>query len=167
VHRLHAALSLTLFLLAFAASAAASPPLVGVWEIEEIRTVGPDLDATNTDPQPGLYIFTSGFYSMVWSPGRESRKDSARMWEPTDEEKVRDFNTIVVNSGTYETVDSTLIVRPLTAKTPEYVGGHATYTYQVQGDKLRLTLLDTFSHNGIEDQGIARYRTTLWLRRIE
>jgi len=62
-----------------------------------------------------------------------------------------------VNSGTYETVDSTLIVRPLTAKTPEYVGGRATYIFHVEGDRLRLELLDTFAHDGTEDQGIARY----------
>jgi len=158
---------IALTLLAFAACAAAAPPLIGVWKIEQTRTVGPDVDVINNQPQPGLYIFTAGFYSMVWTPGREPRKDSATLWEPTDAEKIRNFNTIVVNSGTYETVDSTLIVRPLTAKTPEYVGGHATYTYRVEGDKLRLELLDTFAHDGTEDQGIARYRTTLWLRRIE
>lgn len=151
----------------FAASAAAESPLVGVWEVEEIHTVGPDLNATNSDPQPGIYIFTPGYYSMIWSPGREPRLDSATLWEPTDQEKIRDFNTIVVNSGTYEMSDSVLVVHPLTAKTPEYVGGRATYLCRFDGDSVELVLLDTFAHDGTEDQGIARYRTTLRLRRLE
>jgi len=67
VRRICAALSLVACLLA--ASAAAESPLIGVWQIEEIRTVGPSVDVTNSEPQPGLYIFTAGFYSMVWSPG--------------------------------------------------------------------------------------------------
>lgn len=167
MRRPKAALPLVAVLSAVLAAPATASSLVGVWEIEEIRTVGPDLDSINPDPQPSLYIFTSGHYSMIWNPTRAPRADSATLWHPTDEEKIRNFNTLVINSGTYEVKDSTLVVHPLVAKTPEYVGGRATYLFRLDGDTLRLVLLDTYAHDGTEDKEIAKYRTTLTLRRIE
>ena len=32
--------------------------LVGVWKVDEISLVRPDGGGTNTEPQPGLFIFT-------------------------------------------------------------------------------------------------------------
>jgi hypothetical protein len=168
VYRHLAALLLAAFLLAFSsAPALAAPPLTGVWRITEIHIVGPDLDATNPSPQPSVYIFTPGYYSMVWCPGKTPRQDSATLWHPTDEEKVRDFNTIVVNTGTYELHDSTLVIHPLAAKTPEYVGGWATYTWRMDGEVLLLEHHDTFARDGTADAEISDYHTTLRLTRVE
>jgi hypothetical protein len=39
-------------------TAQSRPPLQGAWQVVEVTTTGPD-GATNTSPQPGLYLFTA------------------------------------------------------------------------------------------------------------
>lgn len=142
-------------------------PLEGVWKIVEIKTAGPEGEATNSDPQPNLYIFTATHYSMVWVPGRETRKPSAKTWFPTNDEKVKDFDTIIVNSGTYELTDTLLTVRPTAAKTPEYVGGRGIYEYRVEADTLWLNLVDLYSSDEVQDPYVLYYRNPLKLVRVE
>jgi hypothetical protein len=61
--------------------------------------------------------------------------------ESTDAEKVAAFDSFIANSGTYELTDSTLTTRPMVAKNPTFMaGGSLTFTYQIEGDDLRLTL---------------------------
>ena len=141
--------------------------LMGVWKVTQTKTVYEGKEYLNPNAQPGLIIFTERHYSIVWIPARESRKTSAKTWFPTDEEKVYDFDTIVVNSGTYEVQDSTLTVHPFVAKTPEFMGGRATYSYRLSGDKLWLTGTDIFSRDGVRDPGVDLFQTTTTLVKIE
>jgi len=139
----------------------------GVWKVVEIRQVGPKGEAVVSDPEPGLYIFTAKHYSMVWTPGSAERPGSATTWFPTNEEKVQDFNTIIVNSGTYEMADSTMTTYPVVAKTPEFVGGKAVYHWRVAADTLWLTMVDTYASDGTQDPWVLTYRTPVKLARLE
>lgn len=139
--------------------------LSGAWKVMEIRVKTPDKEFLNSQPQPGLFLFTRHHYSMVWMPGNEPPKDFAHKWYPSDEEKIRSFNSIIVNSGTYRYTDSTLTTTPIVAKTPEFIGGSATYTFHLKKDTLYMKLIDTYSHDGIEDEGVAYYRSELKLYR--
>jgi hypothetical protein len=142
-------------------------PIEGVWKAAWIESVWSDGRSINPDPQPGLYIFTSDHYSMTWIPGAQSRKPSVQTWFPTDAEKIADFNTVIVNAGTYELKDSTLTTHPIVAKTPEFMGGWARFVYRVSGDSLWLTGTDIYSFGGVRDLGVDLVRTTVKLVRAE
>jgi hypothetical protein len=48
-----------------AAAAELKPtPLTGTWRITEVSIAGPN-PGTNTNPQPGLYIFTGEYFSAM------------------------------------------------------------------------------------------------------
>jgi hypothetical protein len=145
----------------------AKHPIEGVWRIVEIRNVGPEGETVNPAPQPSLYIFTARHYSMIWVPGREPRQGSAKTWFPTYDEKVKDFETLIVNSGTYDLTDSTLTTHPMVAKTPEYVGGKGVFDYRIVADTLWLTNVDIYSSDGTQDPYIVQYKSPLKLVRVE
>ncbi len=145
----------------------AKHPIEGAWKIVEIRNVGPEGVAVNPAPQPSLYVFTAGHYSMMWIPGREPRQGSAKTWFPTYDEKVKDFETVIMNSGTYELTDTTVTIHPLIAKTPEYVGGKGVFVYGIVADTLWLTNVDIYSSDGTQDPYITQYTSPLKLVRVE
>jgi len=149
------------------AQAPAKHPIEGVWKIVEIMNVGPEGETVNPAPQPSLYIFTAKHYSMIWIPGREPRQGSAKIWFPTKDEKVRDFDTFITNSGTYELTDSTFTTHPEVAKTPEYMGGRGVFKYRVTADTLWLTNVDIYSADGTQDPYIVQYTSPLKLVRVE
>jgi hypothetical protein len=58
-----------------------------------------------------------------------SAEQTAAVWIP-----------YISNSGMYEITPSTITTRPMVALWPNFMeGGSATYTYEVQGDMLRLS----------------------------
>jgi hypothetical protein len=110
-----------------AAFAQTKNKLEGVWKIVEVilpvaNPAGKDSTTRISNPQPGLVIFTRGYYSIAAVRGAQPRtavaqpKDSLRL---TDEEKIARFeewNTFVANSGTYEIKGSMIIRHPIVAK---------------------------------------------------
>lgn len=95
----------------------AKSPIEGVWKITQWIERG---DTIN-NPQPSLFIFTSGYYSvaMLMSPRTDSiRSDMGR--EVTDAEKIglyEQWKWFVGISGSYEVKGSTVVMRPIVAKT--------------------------------------------------
>ena len=75
-------------------------------------------------------------------------------------------DTITVNTGTYEATESTLITRPMAARYQSYVGGHAEWDYQIEGDTLVLKLKTEVSSDGVSyiQEGASFTRT---LKRLE
>jgi hypothetical protein len=96
-------------------------PVEGVWKVAEVQMTGANA-APISDPQPGLYIFTRGYYSVALVNGTQERpaipppKDPPRL---TDAEKITRYehwSSFSANSGTYEIKGSMLIRRPIVAK---------------------------------------------------
>jgi hypothetical protein len=141
--------------------------LAGAWKIVESRSVWDGGERVNTAPQPSLVIFTDRHYSISQVPGSSPRQPSVKTWFPTDQEKIQDFNTVIFNSGTYEKTDSILTIHPITAKTPEFMGGKAIYRIKILRDTLWMTATDIFSYDGIRDPGVDQVRTTLRMVRAE
>ena len=56
---------------------------------------------------------------------------------------------------------------PAVAKTPEFIGGYAVYTYSVVGDTLWIEMVDTVSRDGVQDPGVGLFRMPLKLVRAE
>ena len=73
-------------------------PLFGVWSMS---AMSPGDGGAAIDPsQPGVFIFTEGHYSAVYSLGGEPRPHAAVAFAPTSDEKVAQYDTIIVNTGT-------------------------------------------------------------------
>ena len=92
-----------------------------------MSTMTPSDGGATIDPaQPGVFIFTDEHYSAVYSLGAEPRLLSAAAFSPTSEEKAAQYDTIIVNTGTYEVSGSTITFHPMVAKSPEFIGGQST-----------------------------------------
>ncbi len=126
--------------------------LEGAWKVTEVSFESPDTSWTDADPQPSLYIFAKQDYSIMHVPsGPDGSSQPRELFsgdepivgssEPTDAEKLAAYDSFIANSGTYEVSGSTLTTRPIVAKNPNFMsGGSLTYTYEIEGDTLRLTL---------------------------
>lgn len=136
-------------------------PLLGVWSMSEMTPSG---EATITPSQPGLFIFTEEHYSAVYSLGSEARPRSAASFDATPEEKVAQYDTIIVNTGTYDVNGSTIAMRPLVAKSPEFVGGQSTMDFHIDGDVLTLTEQRLVAADGVPAPDVPG--SSMTLRRI-
>jgi hypothetical protein len=113
------ALSLALCLLfASGGFAQTKSPVEGVWKITEWIESG----KTNTNPQPGLIIFTKDYYSvaMLMGPPRTDSIPNNMGRDVSDAEKIglyEQWKWFVGMSGSYEVKESRVVLRPLVAKT--------------------------------------------------
>lgn len=141
---LKALITLITFSTVLAAQTAPRKPLEGVWkivEVVEIVDTGAD-GSKNANPQPNLFIFTRNHYSMMLVPGTQPRasfKVSPSVAMPTDQEKIAAFDSFVANTGTYEVTGSTLTIRPIVARYPNFMGGSDELPFRIEGNTLWLT----------------------------
>jgi len=115
--------------------------LEGVWKVAEVvvPTSNPaEKGTTITNPQPGLLIFTRGYYSGMAVTSDHPRADVARPKEPgklTDAEKIaryEQWNSFIANAGTYEIKGSTLTMHAMVAKSQERMTSAATVTFEIK-----------------------------------
>lgn len=115
--------------------------LQGAWRVAEIVVTGANA-ATNTSPQPGLYVFTGQHYSIITvNTARKDFGNAADAAKLTDAEKMARYeawNAFTANSGTYQTSGSTLTTRPMVAKNPGVMGTSATREFKIDGKTLTL-----------------------------
>ncbi len=126
-------------------------PLVGAWTIIETTVTTSSGSTTDSNPQPGLYMFTERHFSNMLIPfGARSRFSAAR----TDEEKLRAYDNFIADAGTYEVDGSVVTVRNIIAKVPNvmppYAGGSVTYRFRFDGTSLLLTLTGGWAPQGGE-----------------
>jgi len=106
------------FLLAVSTTfAQTKSPVEGVWKI----TVWVEHGDTNTNPQPAVFIYTKGYYSvaMLMGPPRTDSIPNDMGREPSDAEKIGLFEQwkwFVCVSGSYEVKGSTIVSRPIVAQ---------------------------------------------------
>ena len=143
--------------------------LRGAWTITEVSVNTQDTSWTEVNPQPSFYVFvvpprihirTAAFSSIpvrrtLVIQGREFFSD-----DPADAEYLEAFGPLVANSGTYEVSGTTLTIQPLVALYPNAVSDRSEYTYtqQVEGDTLRLTLSAAWAEGGEVRYTLARRR---------
>ena len=140
----------------------ATNPLQGVWSVTKLVAA----DGTTSDPaQPGFVIFEQAHYSAVYTLGSDPRPLSKTAFAPTHEEMLAQYTRLIVNTGTYEVDGSVVSIKPLLAKSPEFIGGSATMKFQVDGDILTLTTLTTVAADGSTPPGGGSGVMTL--RRLE
>ena len=122
--------------------------VVGVWQVKEIARQGGSGPITDK-PLPSIIIFTRSHYSMVWVFDTEPPRSFATRWSPTDAEKIERFDSLVVNSGTYEVEGNVLTAHPIVARIPEFVGGTLTCEYRIENDVMELKFIDEYSYDGV------------------
>ena len=119
------ALSVVLWLFASSAFGQQESPVEGVWQVAAWAfpsTSPAENGRTVTSPQPGLVIFTKGFFSQLVVRGEQARVAVAPPQIPqnlTDAEKIalyEHWRPVTANGGTYEVKGSTLILHAMVAK---------------------------------------------------
>jgi hypothetical protein len=113
----------------------------GVWKLAEV-TVPPNNPAekstTITNPQPGLIIFTKGYYSFLAVRGGQPRAAFAPAKDPknlTDAEKIaryEQWSPFTANTGTYEVKGSMLQLHPIVAKNVEVMTSGTPITWELK-----------------------------------
>ena len=157
-------LAFALVMLCFTTCKKEDKGIVGVWQIKEVATQS---GALVTDkPLPSIFIFTPGHYSMLWVLSTKTEPFAER-WNPTDAEKIKRFNSMIINSGTYEVEDSTITMYPVVARIPDLMGGKQIGEYLVEHDTMRLKFVDEYSFDGVQAPWVASGGLVLTLLRIE
>ena len=146
------------------ASEATAPagPLEGVWSMT-VSAPG-DGSAASDPSQPGLYIFAQGYYSGVYAPGAAERVPSEVPFQPNPDEMVAQYQSIIVNTGTYDVSGSTVTFRPIIAKSPGFVGGQSTAEFTVDGNTLTLRTQTVTTSDGVSAPAVGG---SLTFRRVE
>ena len=142
-------------------AATSASPLEGAWVVTSLQSSG----GAAIDPAgPGQFIFLDGRYSAVYTVGVTERRKSVKAFDPTEEEMVEQYDTIIVNSGTYQVEGNELTLRPLVAKSPGFIGGSSMMEFSVNGDTLTTKIRQLTSVNGISPEGAIG--STITLRRV-
>ncbi len=135
---------------------------LGVWRVQQIERWSSADTAVDSDPQPSQVIFTPSRYSITWIGGTNPINSYQERWTPTDAEKIQRYGEITVNAGTYETEgDSLMILRPMVARVPDFMGGMLISKYRVVGDTLWLASQDEYSFDGIQAPWVATDRRSM------
>lgn len=117
-------------------------PLEGVWKVTEV--VPPASSANEkptpiTSPQPGLLIFTKGYYSGMAVTANQPRTAAAAAKDPsnlTDAEKIARYEQwapFIANAGTYELKGTTLTMHATVAKNPDVMTTAITWEVKAEG----------------------------------
>jgi len=150
-------------------AATAASPVEGAWRVAEVTVTGAN-PSTTVDP-PSMFIFVKTHYTMMRVIGSQPRA-AFKAVNPTTEEKIAAYDSFIANAGTYELSGTTLTVRPVVSKHPNFMGGgFDTYEVRSEGDTLWLTGKSTNIRYRIGD-GLASDpdpadETTLRLVRIQ
>jgi hypothetical protein len=126
-----------------APAAQTKSPIEGVWKVAEVQTIGGQTPGTNANPQPGLYIFTRGHYSIM-TVNSDKPRTVIPQGSPatTDKDKLALYEhwaPFTANSGTYTISGSTLTTKPIVAKNEGVMQGTGqTREFKLEGKTLWL-----------------------------
>jgi hypothetical protein len=112
--------------------------LQGAWQIVEVSSAA----GTNSSPEPGLLLFTGGYYSYTLVNRSRPAMPGGL---PTASELLAVWNPFSANAGTFELSGDTMTRRPLVAKDPRAMepGAFNEYAFRISADTLWLTTIRT------------------------
>jgi hypothetical protein len=150
---MRSALGLILSLQLIPGIAIAEESINGIWRVVKIDRE--HSASVNDSPEPSQIIFTNSHYSIVWTTVDEGLRAFETRWEPTDQEKLRRYGEIVVNTGSYSIEGSRLRIVPIVARVPEFMGGYIDYEISWEGVDLVLTFMDEVTYDGVQAPWVA------------
>ena len=121
--------------------------IIGSWKFSEIEFIYADT-TYKVNPLQGNLLVSKGRYSIMYSPSSEPREAFESLSNPSDDEVLKAFKSIVFNSGYYELKDKVFIATPDIAKVPGFEGGKQYYSYSIDGETLKFKLFDETYPNG-------------------
>ena len=114
----------------------------GAWRVTDVTVTGANA-GSNKSPQPGIYVFTKGHYSIITVNSTAPRKNfgNANPDKLTDAEKLARYeawNDFTANTGTYQVAGNTLTTNVIVAKNPGVMGTTQTREFKIEGTTLIL-----------------------------
>ena len=115
----------------------------GVWKVAEVVVPGAtpaDKATTITSPQPGLLIFTKGYYSSTAVMGEQARpavappKDTQNLTDAEKLARYEQWRPFAANAGTYEVKGSIITRRPTVAKSVDVMTSTTPITAEFKLD---------------------------------
>ena len=128
--------------------------LSGAWKVEEI-TNSVQRTRIDTNPPPSLYLFTDGYYSIMWLTGEE-RPDFQPDVDVEDEEIIAAFDSFIAQSGSYEVSGSTITTIPMIKKIPGNTGIPENIEYRLEGDTLYLIQTQPVNSTNVRTRKLVR-----------
>lgn len=121
-------------------TAQAETPLEGAWIVASWE----NLDGNEiADPQPGIFVFTSTNYSIMYVNTAAPRPGYDEDAGQTDAETLAAYGSLTANSGGYEIDGNTFTTYAYVAKDTNYMGGFpendTEYEFERDGDSLIIT----------------------------
>jgi len=145
----------------------AKTSLKGAWTIDKTTWISKDTSVTLIPKNKGYLLITNGNYSIAWS-SVERRIPFKSLSNPTQEETITGFQSIVFNSGYYNITDSTFTTTAKLAKVPGFEGGKQFYNYIFQNDSIvRLTLFDEMYPDNSKPNWSGKWKTEFVLKRLK
>ncbi|MEM9648783.1 MAG: lipocalin-like domain-containing protein [Bacteroidota bacterium] len=141
-------------------------PLLGSWAIEKVEWISNDTIVSRIPAQKGIFLVTPDRYSICWTPLERERTPFQNLSNPTENEVLEGFGSIVFNTGGYINSDSTIITMAHMAKVPGFEGGKQFYHYQRTGNRLTLKLFDETYPDGKKPDWLGTWQTQFSLVRI-
>ncbi|MFT5502276.1 MAG: hypothetical protein ACI88G_002420 [Woeseiaceae bacterium] len=120
----------------------AGTPLEGAWIVSSWENLDGE---TIADPQPGLFIFTSTNYSIMYVNTADERPQYDADAGQTDGEILAAYDSLTANSGGYEIDGNVFTTYAYVAKDNNFMGGFpengTDYEFERDGDNLIITTL--------------------------
>lgn len=145
---------------------ASAGELDGAWRLVSSETIGPDGTRYPGHRYESLLLIFDGYYSMNWAFGPQESDYFSERFNPTDEEKLARYSSLLVNAGRFEIDGGLLTIHPEFALVPEFVGGVGEFEYSLNRGILQLVWRKIESADGIPDPNTeagVRY-VTRWRR---
>ena len=111
--------------------------LMGTWKV---TAIGLPNQPQISSPQPGLYIFTPKYYSIIRINSNRPDALSAAGEEAKDQGALVPFEALTAEAGTYTVAGYHLRLRPLTANDPSVITGpESEYEFEIRGRSILIT----------------------------
>jgi hypothetical protein len=95
-------------------------------------------DAAAVADPASVILFAGRHYSIMFAT-EAARAPFAKASEPTQAEALRAWAGFIANAGTYEVAGDTIIVHPVIARNPSFMGGgQDRYVFRISGDTMML-----------------------------
>ena len=138
-------------------------PLLGAWEVQSVTWLSESKTQKIESAQPGMFIFNENHYALMWSPKQTPRTPFVNLSQPTDDEILNGFRSIVFNAGSYRIDGQQLVATARVAKVPGFEGGQLYYRYEFKAGQLLLTMYDETYPDGSKPDWSGKWQTQFTL----
>ncbi len=159
------ALGLGLLFLASCADQAMNDPVQGAWEMQSVDWISKEKTNSIEKLQPGRMLFVDGQYTLMWTPSDQPRVPFKVLSNPTDDETIAAFRSMVYNSGSYTVDGNKLTTKATLARVPGFEGGQQIYEFEIEDDILKLRMVDEIYPSGEKPEWSGKWETLFTLKR--